>query len=79
VAASLHAVLPAAGACLGPDAPVSRAVVVFAPTGEVESVTLSGPAPSPAAEGCIREALSSAVLPEFGEGPFRVTVNVRGR
>jgi hypothetical protein len=56
----------AARACVDAQAGPSRASIVFASTGKVQSVSVTGPAAGTAAEGCIRNALSKANV-----GPFR--------
>jgi hypothetical protein len=76
---ALGVVLPTARACLGPDDPIVRATVVFASSGAVLTVTLSGGTAAMAAEGCIRAALMRAKVPRFGEPTFTTTVTVRGQ
>jgi hypothetical protein len=77
VTGALGAVLPQARACLGPDDPISRASVVFASSGAVESVKVSGHAAGKPAEGCIKTALSRAKLTPFAEASYTAPVTIR--
>ncbi len=74
---AINVALPGARGCLGPDDPVSRATVVFASAGNVQSVTVSGAAAGKPAEGCIKAALMKAKVPPFAEATFTFPVTVR--
>ncbi len=71
---ALSAVLPAARACVADDDPVSRATVTFASGGNVQSVSVSGPATS---SGCIKSALMNAKVSPFAEASFTTSVTIR--
>lgn len=71
---ALSAVLPAARACVADDDPVSRATVTFASAGNVQSVSVSGPATS---SGCIKSALMNAKVSPFAESSFTTSVTIR--
>jgi hypothetical protein len=76
VTGALGAPRAAARTCLaGQDAP-SRATVVFASTGKVQSVTVSGPAAGTPAEACIKTALSKTVVGPFKEATSSITVTI---
>ena len=77
VTGALGAVLPGARACLGPDDPISRAVVVFGSNGSVQSVSVSGGAAGKPAEGCIKGALSKAKVAPFAEATYSAPVTIR--
>ncbi len=77
VTGALGAVLPAARACLGPDDPISRAVVVFGSNGSVQSVSVSGGAAGKPAEGCIKGALAHAKVAPFAEATYSAPVTIR--
>jgi len=77
VTGALGAVLPAARACLGPDDPISRAVVVFGSNGSVQSVSVSGGAAGKPAEGCIKGALSRAKVAPFAEPTYTAPITIR--
>ncbi len=77
VAVAVGAVLGSARACVaGQDEP-SRAVIVFASSGRVQSVSVSGPAAGTPAAGCIRAALSQARVQPFARSRFTVATPVR--
>jgi hypothetical protein len=57
------------------DAP-SRATVVFASTGNVQNVSVSGPAAGTKAEGCIRSALSKASVGPFRRASFVISTTI---
>ncbi|MBX3210819.1 MAG: hypothetical protein KF850_02165 [Labilithrix sp.] len=77
VTGALGAVLPGARACLGPDDPVSRASVVFASSGTVQSVNVSGHAAGKPAEACIKGALMKAKVQPFAEPSYTANITVR--
>jgi hypothetical protein len=77
VTGALGAVLPAARACLGPDDPISRAVVVFGSNGSVQSVSVSGGAAGKPAEACIKGALMKAKVTPFAEATYSAPVTIR--
>jgi hypothetical protein len=77
VTGALGAVLPAARACLGPDDPISRAVVVFGSSGVVQSVSVSGGAAGKPAEACIKGALMKAKVAPFAEATYSAPVTIR--
>jgi hypothetical protein len=59
----------------GHDSP-SRATIVFASTGKVQSVSISGPAAGNSAEACIRTALSKANVGPFRRSTFSVSSTI---
>ena len=76
VTGALGAPRAAARNCLvGQDAP-SRATVVFASTGKVQGVTVSGPAAGTPAAECIKTALSKTVVGAFKEATSSITVTI---
>jgi len=76
VRAALNAVKGAAKACVAEaDAP-SRAQVVFAPSGAVTSVGVSGWAAANGASGCIKSALKPAHVDAFSGPSFSVGVTI---
>lgn len=77
VIGALGAVLPQARNCIGPDDPISRAMVTFGSNGAVQSVTVSGGAVGKPAEGCIKGALSKAKVAPFAEPQFVAPVTIR--
>lgn len=77
VQGAIGAVLMKARECLGPDDPVSKAMVVFGSSGEVQSVTVSGGAAGKPAESCIKAALSKAKVPAFADPTYSFPVTVR--
>jgi hypothetical protein len=77
VTGALGAVLPDARGCLNEDDPVSRAHVVFASDGTVQSVSISGFAAGKPVEACIKAALSKAHVAPFAEATYGATVTVR--
>ena len=77
VTGALGAVLPEARLCLNEDDGVSRAHIVFASDGSVQSVSVAGFASGKPAEGCIKTALGKAHVPPFAEASYGATVTVR--
>jgi hypothetical protein len=77
VTGALGAVLPAARQCLGPDDPISRAIVVFGSNGSVQSISVSGGAAGKPAEGCIKNALKGAKVAPFAEPTYTAPVTIR--
>lgn len=77
VTGALGAVLPNARACLGPDDPISRASVVFAGAGGVQSVNVTGGAAGKPAEACIKGALMKAKVQPFAEPTYTANITVR--
>ncbi len=77
VTGAIGAVLPGARACLGPDDPVSRAVITFTSTGTVQSVSVSGGAAGKPAEGCIKAALGKAKVAPFAEATYTAPITIR--
>lgn len=74
---ALGSVMGAAKGCVaGMDAP-SRATVVFGSNGRVRSVSVSGPAASTGAAGCIKAALSKASVGPFTRDSYSVGVTIR--
>jgi len=66
----------AARACLeGHDSP-SRATILFASTGKVQSVNVAGPAAGTGAEACIARTLSKAAVGPFRRPSFSVTTTI---
>jgi hypothetical protein len=66
----------AARNCLaGHEAP-SRATIVFASTGNVQSVTVSGPAAGTPAEACIKTAMSKTAVGAFKHASFSVSTTI---
>ena len=63
-------------ACLEGQTAPSRATVVFASAGHVESVTIAGPATGSPAEACIRTALSKIAVGPFRRARFAVTTTI---
>ena len=59
----------------GHDGP-SRATLVFASTGKVQSVSVSGPAAGTPAEGCIKSVLSKANVGPFQRSTFSVSTTI---
>ena len=75
---ALGRVLGKAKSCIGPDDPISRASVVFASAGNVQSVNVSGHAAGKPAEACIKSAISQAKLnTPFAEPTYTTTVTIR--
>jgi hypothetical protein len=73
---ALGSIRGAARSCVaGHDAP-SRATIVFASTGKVQSVSVSGPAAGTPAEGCIKSALSKANVGAFQRSSFSVSTTI---
>jgi hypothetical protein len=66
----------AARSCLADfDAP-SRATVVFASSGNVQNVSVSGPAAGTKAESCIRAALSKAAVGPFRRASYSISTTI---
>ncbi|HMI85778.1 MAG TPA: hypothetical protein VK550_16895 [Polyangiaceae bacterium] len=66
----------AARNCLvGHDAP-SRATIVFASSGSVQSVSVSGPAAGTPAEACIKTAMSKTTVGAFKHPTFSVSTTI---
>jgi hypothetical protein len=66
----------AARNCLaGHEAP-SRATIVFASAGNVQSVTVTGPAAGTPAEACIKTAMSKTVVGAFKHATFSVSTTI---
>lgn len=77
VLAALGTVMGSARACVaGQDAP-SRAVVVFGSSGQVQSVSVSGPAAGTPSEQCIVSALSGARVAPFSRPTFTASASIR--
>ncbi|MBX3224855.1 MAG: hypothetical protein KF795_30345 [Labilithrix sp.] len=74
VVGALGSVLPAARACLGPDAPIRSGLVVFKSDGTVARVELRGSKPE---DECVRSALSKAKVAPFADDTFSTRVTVR--
>jgi hypothetical protein len=66
----------AARACLEGQDTASRATIVFASTGKVQSVNVAGPAAGTRAEGCIVKTLSKAAVGPFRRPTFSVTTTI---
>jgi hypothetical protein len=66
----------AARACLADFDTPSRAIVVFASTGNVQSVSVTGPAAGTKAEGCIRSAFARVSVGPFRRATFSVPTTV---
>lgn len=77
VLAALGTVMGSARACVaGQEAP-SRAVVVFGSNGQVQSVSVSGPAAGTPSEQCIVSALRGARVAPFGRSTFAASASIR--
>jgi hypothetical protein len=77
VTGALGSVLTEARGCLNDGDGISRAHVVFASDGSVQSVGLSGFAAGKPVEACIKAALTKAHVPPFAEASYGATVTVR--
>jgi hypothetical protein len=66
----------AARACVDGQDSASRATIVFASTGRVQSVNVAGPAAGTKAEGCIVKTLSAAAVGPFRRPSFSVTTTI---
>ncbi len=77
VAGAIGAVLQNARQCLGPDDPISKALVIFGSTGAVSTVTVTGHAAGTPAEACIKTAFSKAKVSPFAEATYSANVTVR--
>jgi hypothetical protein len=77
VTGAIGSVLPTARDCVGPDAPISRAAVVFGSSGAVKEVRVSGYAKGKKAEQCIVSAMQKASLPPFAEDSYTANVTIR--
>jgi hypothetical protein len=60
---------------VGQDAP-SRATIVFASSGSVQSVSVTGPAAGTPAEACIKTAMSKTVVGPFKHPTFSVSTTI---
>jgi len=73
---ALGSIRGASRSCVaGQDSP-SRATIIFASTGKVQSVSVSGPAAGTPAEGCIKSALSKANVGPFQRSSFPVSTTI---
>jgi len=77
VQAAVGSVLASARACVAGSKSGSNATVVFASSGNVKSVVVTGPAANTPAEACIRSALGRARVEPFAATTFSVNVSVR--
>jgi hypothetical protein len=77
VQGALGTALPGARACLGPDDPISHAMVTFGSDGTVQSVSVTGGAAGKPAEACIKAALMKAHVPPFAQPTFTAPATVR--
>jgi outer membrane biosynthesis protein TonB len=66
----------AARACVEGHDSASRATIVFASTGKVQSVNVAGPAAGTNAEACIVRALSKSAVGPFRRPSFSVTTTI---
>jgi outer membrane biosynthesis protein TonB len=66
----------AARSCVEGHDAASRATIVFASTGKVQSVNVSGPAAGTRAESCIIGALSKSAVGPFRRPSFSVTTTI---
>jgi hypothetical protein len=73
---ALGAQRSAARACIDPQDGPSRASIVFASTGKVQSVSVSGPAVGTPAEACIRSALSRTNVGAFRRPSFSLSTTL---
>jgi hypothetical protein len=74
VVGAIGSVLPAARACLGPDAAVRNGSLVFRSEGTVARVDLNGAKPE---DACVRAALARARVEPFADDTFTTRVTVR--
>lgn len=77
VAGAIGAVLQNARQCLGPDDPISKALVIFGSSGAVSTVTVTGHAAGTPSEACIKTAFSKAKVSPFAETTYSANVTVR--
>jgi hypothetical protein len=75
--AAVGAVLGAARACIAGHSAPSSATLVFGSSGEVERVSVSGPAAGTPAAGCVESALKKARVQPFVADSFSLGVTVR--
>src|SRR5215831_18092062 len=75
--AAVGAVLGAARACIAGQPDASSATLVFGSSGEVTSVSVSGPAEGTPAASCIKAALGKARVQPFAAPTFSLGVTVR--
>lgn len=75
--AAVGAVLGAARSCIAGQPQGSSATLVFGSSGEVTSVSVSGPAEGTPAAGCIQSALKKARVQPFAASSFSLGVTVR--
>jgi hypothetical protein len=76
ITGALGAPRAAARACVEGQDSASRATIVFASTGHVQNVNVSGPAAGTRAEGCIVKALNRAVVGPFRRPTYSLTVTI---
>jgi hypothetical protein len=77
VQAAVGSVMTGARSCLAGQDSGSKATVKFAPTGQVASVAIAGPAAGTPAESCVRSALMGARVPPFSEPSFSASLTIR--
>lgn len=75
--AAVGAVLGAARSCIAGQPQGSSATLVFGSSGEVTSVSVSGPAQGTPAAACIQSALKKARVQPFAAASFSLGVTVR--
>jgi hypothetical protein len=75
--AAVGAVLGAARACIAGQPEASSATLVFGSSGEVTSVSVTGPADGTPAAACIKAALGKARVQPFAASNFSLGVAVR--
>jgi hypothetical protein len=75
--AAVGSVLGAARACVAGQPEASSATLVFGSSGEVKSVSVSGPAEGTPAAACIKAALGKARVQPFAAPTFSLGVTVR--
>jgi hypothetical protein len=73
---ALGAPRTAARNCLAGQEGPSRATIVFASSGNVQSVTVSGPAAGTPAEACVKTAMSKTVVGAFKHPTFSVSTTI---
>jgi hypothetical protein len=66
----------AARNCLAGQEGPSRATIVFASSGNVQSVTVTGPAAGTPAEACVKAAMSKTVVGAFKHPTFSVSTTI---
>jgi len=75
--AAVGSVLGAARSCIAGQSQGSSATLVFGSSGEVTSVSVSGPATGTPAAGCIQSALKKARVQPFAAPSFSLGVTIR--